>query len=183
MSNAMVEVWSYEVTSSVASIDTGTILGATYDTYYFVGTNISLQNTVSVRLIPKVSGSAKSGTFGNCANYYQLAGSGAWGTNSNGSYSTRDFITHIGFNVLSETSNSASNAFIEATIMNSQSGTHNTYSIGNSIGCVDTTTYYSRHHLVATEDNTADVYDGFVIQPDSGNINKGKFKIYGLINS
>jgi len=182
MSNAMVEVWSYEVTTPVASIDTGTILGATYDTYYFVGVNISLQNNVSVRLIPKVGGSAKSGTFGNCANYTQLIG-GTWTTNSNGSYSTRDFITHIGFNVLSETSNSASNAFLEATIMNSQSGSHNTYSIGNSIGCEDTTTNYGRHLQVATEDDTADVYDGFVIQPDSGNINKGKFKIYGLINS
>jgi len=180
INNAFVLVASHEITSTTASVNLSNCMSSTYDTYYFVATNVKVDtNQVTVRVIPKVSDTAKTGTFTNEASRYSNMAGGSMGNRDNGTYATRDYIMQIPY---VENVTTGANAFIEGWIMNSQSSSHNTYSASSVLTSQETTSYGYRY-LQNNEDDSTDVYDGLYIVASSGNIEAGKFQLFGLRTS
>ena len=173
--NAYVLIAEHEVTSTTASV-TLTGLSSSYSTYYFVATNVTGDTDGAlIRVIPQVSGTTKTGTFSNEASYYSSLAGGTLTDRDNGNYSTRDYIMQIPY---TETTTTGANAYIEGWIMNSQSSSHNTYSVSNVVTSKNSD--YGRRYLQQNEDDSQDVYDGLHIIASSGNLESGKFQVFGL---
>lgn len=182
MNNAYKELFYTEITSSTAAIDMSNVMSATYDTYYILMTDVTLDADGGLKVVPKVSNVTETVENTNVAGRYASM-SGSMGRRITGNYSTRNFIVYMDYFDVDLT---GGNSHLEGWILNSQSSSHNTYSIFNHMGTADGSVsgvwgYIYRQQMEIDNEN---VYDGLYITPVTAtNIETGKFHLYGMLNS
>ena len=183
MSNAYLEVAHVEVTSNVAAVDLANCMSSTYDVYYLVCSNVTLDADGGYKVVGKVSNVVE--TVENTA----VAGrasdlGGSYGYYNTGVFPTpRDFIM-IQRNYNFQTALTGNNSVLEGYIFNTQSSSHNKYSIYNNMNATSNTLdRFWRYRMQVEVDNT-NIYDGLYITPQgASNISSGKFTLYGMVNS
>ena len=162
------------ISSGYAYIDlTGMV--DTYEIYYFSFHNVKVASEAYLDVSPMVGGSVVSGTNANIAGVRRDFASGNWASFANSTHGTREFIFRTGFAI---DSGGTHGAYVEGWIMNARSSSHRTYCTGNRVSCV--TTNKGAYTSGGFEYPTNDVFSGLRVKASTGNINNGKFLLYGL---
>jgi len=182
MANGYKELFYTEITSSVSAVDMASVMSSTYDTYYLLITNLTLNADGGLKVVPKVSNTTETVENTNVASRYSTM-AGSMGRRLTGNYSSRNFIAYMDVYDYDLT---GASSILEGYILNSQSNAHNTYSI-TEVGCPrdgSSNSVWGNRYRHNMEIDNQNVYDGLYITPvTASSITGGKFHLYGMINS
>tara|TARA_R100000353_G_scaffold25082_1_gene21488 strand:+ start:245 stop:784 length:540 start_codon:yes stop_codon:yes gene_type:complete len=167
-------VASQDISTGYAYLDL-TGMSDTYEIYYFSFHNVKVASESYLDVIPMVGGSAVSGTNADLMGIRRDFASGNPATFYNSLHATREFIFRTGFPI---DAGGTHGAYIEGYLLNARSSSHRTYCTGQSVSCV--TTNKGAYTSGGFQYPTNDVFSGLRVKASTGNINNGKFLLYGL---
>tara|TARA_R100000773_G_scaffold37741_1_gene32829 strand:+ start:3716 stop:4255 length:540 start_codon:yes stop_codon:yes gene_type:complete len=167
-------VASQNISTGYAFLDL-TGMSDTYEIYYFSFANVKVASEAYLDVIPLVGGSVVSGTNADMMGLRRNFASGNPATFYNSLHGTREFIFRTGYPI---DGGGTHGAYVEGYLLNARSSSHRTYCAGQSVSCV--TTNKGAYTSGGFQYPTNDVFSGLRIKASTGNINNGKFLLYGL---